>query len=74
MAKLESLGQLVDYEVWRCEWSTVLNPRGPCERCQALDGKVFEVGVGPQVPLHPYCKCRRVFHHSGFKPLVGRRR
>ena len=55
---------LINYEQWRCDWSTVSNPRGPCKRCAALDSRIFEEGEGPYPSLHPDCHCRRVFHHS----------
>ena len=63
---------LVNYEVWRADWSTVTNPHGPCERCAVLDGAIFEEGYGPRTPLHGFCHCRRVLHHQGLVmlPLV----
>jgi hypothetical protein len=36
---------------------------GPCDRCRALDGKLFRKGEGPSTPLHPHCQCSRQFHH-----------
>lgn len=55
---LPNVGFFTDYEQWRADWS-VSNIGGPCGRCAALDGQIFAVGTGPQVPLHPHCHCRR---------------
>lgn len=55
---------LINFEQWRCDWSTVSNPGGPCNWCASFDGRIFWEGEGPQPPLHPNCRCRRVFHHS----------
>jgi len=44
-------------------WSAVLEPgymgtgRGTCIRCSALDGQKFKLGEGPDIPLHPRCRC-----------------
>lgn len=36
-------------------------PMSPvCPICQPLDGQRFRRGEGPPIPLHPYCRCRRV--------------
>lgn len=46
---------------WR--WSSVLEPgysksgRGTCMSCASLDGRVFDLGKGPSIPLHPRCRC-----------------
>ena len=43
------------------EWCATLEPgymdtgRGTCVRCAALDGQKFELGKGPDCPLHPRC-------------------
>jgi hypothetical protein len=31
-----------------------------CAVCSSLGGKVFVQGTGPQPPIHPNCRCRRV--------------
>lgn len=31
-----------------------------CDRCHNLDGKRFEVGKGPTLPIHPHCHCGKV--------------
>lgn len=46
---------------WR--WSSVLEPgysksgRGTCLRCASLDGQVFQLSNGPNIPLHARCRC-----------------
>ncbi len=37
-------------------WSSALE-NGTCMRCAALDGQVFKLGEGPEIPLHPRCRC-----------------
>lgn len=45
------------------KWSAVLeggyskSGRGTCLRCSALDQKIFPMGKGPSIPLHPRCRC-----------------
>lgn len=45
------------------KWSSVLEPgysksgRGTCTRCAALDGQIFKMGKGPNIPLHCRCRC-----------------
>jgi SPP1 gp7 family putative phage head morphogenesis protein len=41
-------------EVEKVEW---LAAEGCCDRCQALDGKVFDINSGVSAPLHPNCRC-----------------
>jgi len=59
MAVYEANDDLV--KGWR--WSSVLEPgysksgRGTCLRCASLDGQVFELGRGPNIPLHARCRC-----------------
>ena len=31
--------------------------RGTCLRCASLDGRIFPIGGGPPIPLHPRCRC-----------------
>ena len=42
------------------KWVTFIDER-TCERCRQLDGKLYLSGTGPEPPLHPRCRCRRVF-------------
>lgn len=37
-------------------WSSALES-GTCMRCAALDGQIFKLGEGPEIPLHPRCRC-----------------
>lgn len=45
------------------KWCATLEPgykstgRGTCLRCAALDGQQFDLGEGPDIPLHPRCRC-----------------
>jgi hypothetical protein len=32
--------------------------------CRALHGGVHRVGTRPYPPIHPGCRCYRVYHHS----------
>jgi len=69
---VEFLGMFVDYEQWRCDFSIVTNPKGPCSLCAALNGQIFKKGYGPYPVFntHPHCHCRRPFHHSEWFPPV----
>jgi hypothetical protein len=40
------------------EWATAGDER-VCPECGPLDGAWFEVGSGPQPPLHDHCRCYR---------------
>lgn len=40
------------------EWATAGDER-VCPECGPLDGAWFEVGTGPQPPLHDHCRCYR---------------
>jgi len=41
------------------EWVAVLDTRTSTE-CRSLSGKLFDIGKGPQPPLHPRCRSNRV--------------
>jgi hypothetical protein len=43
-------------------WAAILDA-GTCVHCRALHGQLFAQGTGPQPPLHPWCRCRRLFDH-----------
>ena len=49
------------------KWSSMLETsymstgRGVCLACAALDGEIFPVGEGPEMPLHHNCRCVKVF-------------
>ncbi len=34
-----------------------------CPECGPYDGSLWDEGDGPQPPLHPNCRCRRLPHH-----------
>lgn len=56
------------YEYICCGGGSGKNPFDPCERCKALDGKVFKVSeavVGENaVPLHPQCHCSQAAYYG----------
>lgn len=58
-----SLYEANDDLVTGWKWSAVLeggyskSGRGTCLRCSALDGKIFKMGEGPNIPLHCRCRC-----------------
>jgi len=41
-----------------------------CAICGPLHGKIYAAGTGPQPPLHPNCRCKRIYHHTetGYTP------
>lgn len=41
------------------QWDATLDHR-TCPSCGALDRQVFDIGKGPQTPLHPRCRCVRI--------------
>jgi hypothetical protein len=45
---------VVTYE----QWATAEDER-VCPECAPLDGAWFQVGFGPQPPLHDHCRCYR---------------
>lgn len=44
-----------------------------CPTCRALDGKRYDVGVGPKPPFHMRCRCVRVAVVTDDGSLVGNR-
>ena len=63
---LRKLDGLFTHEVWVATLDT-----RTCPRCAALDGQRYPVEEGPQWPLHPVCRCRRIPEIPGAGP--GRR-
>ncbi len=43
--------------------------RGTCLRCAALDGQEFKLGEGPEIPLHPRCRCFPVWITKTWRDL-----
>lgn len=41
-------------------------------QCQALDGKIYDIGKGPQPPLHPRCRSTRVGIDPDYPPPTKR--
>ncbi|MEO0481177.1 MAG: minor capsid protein [Planctomycetota bacterium] len=52
---LRKLRGLFTHEVWVATLDSNV-----CITCASLDGKRFPVDEGPQWPIHPRCRCRRV--------------
>lgn len=48
-------------------WNAVLDGR-TSEICRSRDGKVYEVGKGPQPPAHPRCRSTRVGIDDDYPP------
>lgn len=40
----------------RVQWLTAGHDN-TCERCQALNGKIFDIDKAPMCPCHPFCRC-----------------
>lgn len=38
-----------------------------CPECGPYDGSLWDEGEGPQPPLHPNCRCRRLPHHTEWR-------
>jgi hypothetical protein len=55
-ARSEAVTELAGYVE---EW-TAVRDTNTCVECAALDGQRFEVGRGPQNPLHEGCRCDRI--------------
>ncbi len=47
-------------------WETIPDGRA-CPECGPYDGTHWDEGDGPQPPLHPNCRCRRVPHHVSWR-------
>ncbi|HEV2529175.1 MAG TPA: hypothetical protein VGT61_12080 [Thermomicrobiales bacterium] len=47
-------------------WETIPDGRA-CPECGPYDGTRWDEGEGPQPPLHPNCRCRRVPHHVSWR-------
>ena len=46
-----------DAGVKKVKWITERDDR-VCEKCEPLDGKVFDIDAVPQIPQHWRCRCR----------------
>lgn len=53
------------------QWITVMD-EGTCKVCAYLDGSILPAGSGPQPPIHPKCRCKRVHHHWAWAPIAPR--
>lgn len=52
----------VRYEAWRTQ-----DDERTCSICGRLDGLIWPAGEGFQPPVHDYCRCERVYHHTDFR-------
>lgn len=46
---------------------TVRSDGRACPECGPYDGSLWDEGDGPQPPLHPNCRCRRLSHHTEWR-------
>ena len=54
------------YEVVFTVWATAGDGK-VCPECGPLDGEAWEEGDGPSPPLHPNCRCERVYGWSEWR-------
>lgn len=55
----------VELEIWT-RWETASN-ENVCPICGPYAGHVWRQNEGPQPPLHPNCRCTRVFAFTTWK-------
>lgn len=46
-------------------WDTMEDER-TCPICGLLEGEVWREGEGFTPPVHDFCRCQRVYHHTEF--------
>lgn len=51
--------RILEAQVWT-RWETASDEK-VCPICGPYAGRVWRAGDGPQPPLHPNCRCQRVF-------------
>ena len=51
--------RIVEAQVWT-RWETATDEK-VCPICGPYAGRVWRAADGPQPPLHPNCRCQRVF-------------
>ena len=51
--------RILEAQVWT-RWETAADEK-VCPICGPYAGRVWRAGDGPQPPLHPNCRCQRVF-------------
>lgn len=51
--------RIVEAQVWT-RWETASDEK-VCPVCGPYAGRVWRAAEGPQPPLHPNCRCQRVF-------------
>lgn len=54
--------RIIEAEVWT-RWETASDER-VCPVCGPFAGRVWRADDGPQPPLHPNCRCQRVFAYT----------
>jgi hypothetical protein len=58
-AIVELTHRVIESQVWT-RWETA-SDESVCPICGPYAGRVWRVDEGPQPPLHPNCRCQRVF-------------
>lgn len=56
---VEITHRIIDAQVWT-RWETASDEK-VCPICGPYAGRVWRAGDGPQPPLHPNCRCQRVY-------------
>ena len=56
---VEITHRVLDAQVWT-RWETASDEK-VCPVCGPYAGRVWRAGEGPEPPLHPNCRCQRVF-------------
>jgi hypothetical protein len=56
---VEITHRIIEAQVWT-RWETASDEK-VCPVCGPYAGRVWRVDDGPQPPLHPNCRCQRVF-------------
>ncbi len=56
---VEITHRIIEAQVWT-RWDTASDEK-VCPICGPYAGRVWRAGDGPQPPLHPNCRCQRVF-------------
>lgn len=59
---VEITHRIVNVQVWT-RWETASDEK-VCPVCGPYAGRVWRADDGPQPPLHPNCRCQRVFAYT----------
>jgi hypothetical protein len=59
---IEITHRILEAQVWT-RWETASDEK-VCPVCGPYAGRVWRAGEGPEPPLHPNCRCQRVFAYT----------